>query len=206
MNKVAMIEALLFASKKGIELNQLSQIIECSKPETISLLAELKEKYAQEAFGVQLQQVGKLYSFYTKPEYAETVAKLVIRPMEKLTPSQLEVLAVIAKKGPVKKSQIDEIRGRGSDNQVLELMTMGLIRRKRTKGPGRPFAYMVTDLFYDLFHLSDEELNIYKLPPEDSTEEETIEETGDLPKEDDEPDEPVLGQENQNDIENGGKP
>ncbi|HOD90987.1 MAG TPA: SMC-Scp complex subunit ScpB [Thermotogota bacterium] len=171
MNKLAMVEALLFASKRGIDLNQLSQIIESPKAEALSLLEELREKYAQETHGVKLGQVGKLYSFYTKPEYAETVAKLVIRPMEKLTPSQLEVLAVVAKKGPVKKSQIDEIRGKGSDNQVIELLAMGLVRRKRAKGPGRPFAYSVTELFYDLFHLSDEELNRYKPPPED---EETV--------------------------------
>jgi len=171
MNKLAMVEALLFASKRGIDLNQLSQIIESPKAEALSLLEELREKYAQETHGVKLGQVGKLYSFYTKPEYAETVAKLVIRPMEKLTPSQLEVLAVVARKGPVKKSQIDEIRGKGSDNQVIELLAMGLVRRKRAKGPGRPFAYSVTELFYDLFHLSDEELNRYKLPPED---EETV--------------------------------
>ncbi len=167
MNKVAMIEALLFASKKGIDLNQLSQISESAKSETQSLLEELREKFAHEEHGVKLERVGKLYSFYTKPEYAESVAKLVIRPMEKLTPSQLEVLAVIAKKGPVKKSQVDEIRGKGSDNQVVELLAMGLVRRKRAKGPGRPFAYSITELFYDLFHLSDEELNVYKLPPDE---------------------------------------
>jgi len=169
MNKVAMIEALLFASKRGIDLNQLAQIVESTKPEALSLLEELKEKFEQEEHGVKLEQVGKLYSFYTKPEYAESVAKLVIRPMEKLTPSQLEVLAVVAKKGPVKKSQIDEIRGKGSDNQVVELLAMGLVRRKRVKGPGRPFAYSVTELFFDLFHLSDEELNVYKLPPEEES-------------------------------------
>ncbi|NLZ14025.1 MAG: SMC-Scp complex subunit ScpB, partial [Thermotogaceae bacterium] len=45
MNKVAMIEALLFASKRGIDLNQLAQIVESTKPEVLSLLEELKEKF-----------------------------------------------------------------------------------------------------------------------------------------------------------------
>ena len=63
-----MIEALLFASKRGIDLNQLAQIVESTKPEALSLLEELKEKFEQEEHGVKLEQVGKLYSFYTKLE------------------------------------------------------------------------------------------------------------------------------------------
>ncbi|NLH19776.1 MAG: SMC-Scp complex subunit ScpB, partial [Thermotogaceae bacterium] len=35
MNKLAMVEALLFASKRGIDLNQLSQIIESPKAEAL---------------------------------------------------------------------------------------------------------------------------------------------------------------------------
>lgn len=171
MNNLGILEALLFAAKKGIEFHHLVEFSGLQKAEVTSLLEELKETYNREEHGVKLEQVGKLLSFYTKPEYADIVARLITRPMEKLTPSQLEVLAVIAKKASVKKTQIEEIRGKACDNQVIELLTMGLIKRKRAKSAGRPFVYSVTALFFELFHLSDEELMEYKVSEAEAVEE-----------------------------------
>ncbi len=158
LDKLAIVEALLFAANKGLEINQLTDFASCPKNEVLSIIEELKEKYSADGHGVELKKVGKKFGFYTKPKYSESVSRLVRKPIEKLTSSQIEVLAVIAKNGPVKKSQIELVRGKGSDNQVMELMLSGLIKRKRIKGPGRPYAYFVTDSFYETFHLADFEI------------------------------------------------
>ncbi|HRW93544.1 MAG TPA: SMC-Scp complex subunit ScpB [Thermotogota bacterium] len=168
MNPVAAVEALLYSSKRGVELNMLCQSTGLSKEQVQQVLEELQHRYDNDPdHGVQLRKVGKLYAFYTRPEYAEMVDSLVRRPVERLTPSQLEVLAVIARKGPIKKSAVEEIRGKGSDNQILELLSTGLIRRKRVKGPGRPFVYSVTDRFFEMFRLADFELLRDELAPAD---------------------------------------
>jgi len=157
-DKLAIVEALIFASNKGLEINQIADFADCSKSETLSIMEELKEIYESERHGVELKKVGKKFGFYTKKKYAENVSRLVRRPVEKLTSSQIEVLAIVAKNGPVKKSQIELIRGKSSDNQVIELMLAGLLKRKRVKGPGRPYAYYVTDGFYEVFHIADFEV------------------------------------------------
>lgn len=155
MKQISAVEAVIFASKRGIEISAVSSYTGFSKEVVQDLILEIEKKYEDENFGIRLKKIGKKYSFFTKDEFSEIVSKLVSRPVEKLTSSQLEVLAVIYSKGPIKKSYIEEIRGKGSDNQILELLLSGLIKRKRIKAPGRPFAYSVTDSFFELFQISE---------------------------------------------------
>src|SRR6056297_2995193 len=158
MNKTSIIEALIFSTNRGLDLTQLVRFSDFSKTEVESILLEIQERYEKEDHGIRLKRVGKKYGFFTKEEYAEYVERLVRRPVDKLTPSQLEVLAIVAKKGNSTKSQVELVRGKDCSNQLLELMLSGLLKRKRVKAPGRPYAYSVTDNFYEIFKMSDLEL------------------------------------------------
>jgi segregation and condensation protein B len=158
MNKCSIIEALIFSTNKGLDLTQLAKFTDFSKNEIESIIAEISEKYESEDHGIKLKKVGKRYGFFTKPEHAEYVERLIKRPVEKLTPSQLEVLAIVAKNGRSTKTQIELVRGKDSGNQLLELILSGLLKRKRIKAPGRPYAYTVTENFFEIFKMSDLEL------------------------------------------------
>ncbi len=158
MNKTSIIEALIFSTNRGLDLTQLTRFTEFSKSDVESILMEIKERYEKEDHGIRLKRVGKKYGFFTKEEYAEYVERLVRRPVDKLTPSQLEVLAIVAKNGNSTKTQVELVRGKDCSNQLLELMLSGLLKRKRVKAPGRPYAYSVTDNFYEIFKMSDLEL------------------------------------------------
>src|SRR6056297_1887350 len=158
MEKTSIIEALIFSTNRGLDISQLTKFTEFSKTEVESLLNELHERYEKENHGIRLKRVGKKYGFFTKEEYAEYVERLVRRPVEKLTPSQLEVLAIVAKNGNSTKSKVELVRGKDCSNQLLELLLSGLLKRKRVKAPGRPYAYSVTDNFYEIFKMSDLEL------------------------------------------------
>lgn len=161
MNHIAAVEALILASGKGIEITQIANILEISKEDVLKAIQSLQERYNTSDHGVSIHQTGTKYIFYTKTEYAEQVAQIVRRSVDRLTPSQLEVLAIMAKKGAVTKSIMEQIRGKSCDSQIAELLPTGLIRRKRIKSPGRPFAYSLTEKFYDLFQLGVDDLIPY---------------------------------------------
>ena len=133
MNKTSIIEALIFSTNRGLDLSQLTKFSEFSKTEVESILTEIEERYENENHGIRLKRVGKKYGFFTKEEYAEYVERLIRRPVDKLTPSQLEVLAIVAKNGSSTKSQVEIVRGKDCSNQLLELLLSGLLKRKRVK-------------------------------------------------------------------------
>ncbi len=159
MNKKAVVEALVFSTNKGLDLSQIVKVTEFPKNEVISLLEELTEDYDHQDHGISLRKVGRKYSFFTKEAYANYITELIRRPVDKLTPTQLEVLAIVAKNERVTKTGVETIRGKDSSNQLLELMVSGLLKRKRIKAPGRPYAYSVTDNFFEVFKMSDIELS-----------------------------------------------
>jgi len=184
MNKTSIIEALIFSTNRGLDLTQLIRFSDFSKTEVESILLEIQERYEKEDHGIRLKRVGKKYGFFTKEEYAEYVERLVRRPVDKLTPSQLEVLAIVAKNGGSTKTQVEVVRGKDCSNQLLELLLSGLLKRKRVKAPGRPYAYTVTDNFYEIFKMSDLELfeELGEQAPsdnEDNSEEEKLLNDGD---------------------------
>ncbi len=158
MKKTSVIEALIFSTNKGLDIPQLTKFSEITKTEVESILQELHDRYESDDHGIRLKRVGKKYGFFTKEEYSEYVERLIRRPVEKLTPSQVEVLAIVAKNGNCTKSQVEIVRGKDCSNQLLELLLAGLIKRKRVKAPGRPYAYSVTENFYEIFKMSDLEL------------------------------------------------
>lgn len=178
MNKTSIIEALIFSTNRGLDITQLTKFTEFSKTEVESVLTEIQDRYENENHGIRLKRVGKKYGFFTKEEYSEYVERLVRRPVDKLTPSQLEVLAIVAKNGNSTKSQVEVVRGKDCSSQLLELLLSGLLKRKRVKAPGRPYAYSVTDNFYEIFKMSDLELfeELDEDLPEETETEEDIEE------------------------------
>ena len=93
--------------------------------------------------------------FYTKPELQNYVSQISTRPIVSITDTQMEALAIVAIKGPLTKNDVELIRGRSTQNQLLELSKMGLIGKRKSKLPGRPYLYRITKKFYDLFQLED---------------------------------------------------
>ena len=80
-----------------------------------------------------------------------------------LTPTALEVLAIIAYKQPVSKTEIEKIRGVDSSHIVRALMDKRLVKiTGRSEELGRPSVFGTTEEFLEVFNLA----NIDQLPPE----------------------------------------
>lgn len=151
------IEGILFVvGNEGIEKDRLLEILEISEDQFQIFLDKLREKYANENSGIDLQLFANRYKLVTKKEHKKYYEKLVeIDKTTELSQAALETLAVIAYNSPITRSNIDEIRGVDSSYQLRKLIYRNLIKEVgRADLPGKPILFSVTDEFLDYLGLS----------------------------------------------------
>ena len=155
LSRKAVIEALIFSARNGIEPRKIASIVGMKLNQVTLLLDEIESDYATSEHGVMIKSINGKLRFYTKPELQNYVSQISTRPIVSITDTQMEALAIVAIKGPLTKNDVELIRGRSTQNQLLELSKMGLIGKRKSKLPGRPYLYKTTKKFYDLFQLED---------------------------------------------------
>ena len=153
------IESLLFASEKPISVDKMVGILDnaYSKEELYSLLEEFSSQInTSEYRGVRLEEVAGGWQFRTKEDNQTWLKKLEnIKPI-RISPSALEVLAIIAYKQPITKIEADKIRGVDSSHIFKTLMDKNLVRIcGRSDLPGRPLLYSTTPDFLEVFGLKE---------------------------------------------------
>ncbi|WP_051350606.1 SMC-Scp complex subunit ScpB [Caloramator sp. ALD01] len=156
------IESILFAVGDGVEIKELSSIIDIDLKELKSILKDLSLDYEKDNRGLMLIEYNNKIQLATKPEYS-TYIKKILKPESKQNLSQaaIETLAIIAYKQPITKVEIDEIRGVRSDRAISTLLERGLIKESgRLDTTGRPILYCTTDEFLKYFGFK----NINELP------------------------------------------
>lgn len=86
-----------------------------------------------------------------RPAYADWVRLLRGEPRpQRLSPAQLETLAIIAYRQPVTRAELEAIRGVSADSAVQKLLERELIHvTGRAELPGRPLQYGTTPAFLD---------------------------------------------------------
>ena len=177
------IEGLIFCSSTPITIeeikNCLEEMFEADIPEADigEAIAELTDKYQDDAFSFEVTQAGNGFQFMTKPAYQESIAILLKHKSKKrLSKSALETLAIVAYKQPVTKSHLEQIRGVNCDYAIKKLLDKELVEiRGKSDSIGRPLLYGTSPKFLEYFGIND----IKELPtPKDFSEEEN--EIGDV--------------------------
>jgi segregation and condensation protein B len=113
-------------------------------------------------------EVAEGYQFRTKATYSKFVQNLFKINSLVLTPTALEVLAIVAYKQPVSKTEVEKIRGVDSSHIIRALMDKRLVKiTGRSEELGRPSLFGTTEEFLEVFNLAD----ISALPPEYELEE-----------------------------------
>ncbi len=141
MNKLGVLEGILFVvGDEGITLNNLCEILEIEMEEAKELLLELKNSYESDNRGIRISYLGDAFKLTTKEEHKEYYQKLIENPeTNTLSPSTLEVLAIIAYNQPLTRVEIDEMRGVSSSHIIRKLVAKGLVKEAgKSKMPGRP--------------------------------------------------------------------
>ncbi len=157
MNKLGILEGILFVvGDEGINLDSLCEIMNITLEEAKELLLQLKNRYEGEEYGVRISYLGDAFKLTTKEEHKEYYQRFVENPnANTLSPSALEVLAIIAYNQPITRVEIDEMRGVSSVQIIRKLVAKGLVKEAgKSKMPGRPNLYRTTREFLDCFGLS----------------------------------------------------
>lgn len=154
MSVAGQIEAVLFASGESIPVKKLAEAAGVSGAEVKDAISALKEKYANGGGLTLVEQEGG-FRLTTKKEYAEAIDRYFTGGRRKgLSNAALEVLAIIALRQPVTRSEIDEMRGVSSDSIVQQLIRRELIMCSgKLDAIGSPGLYRTTDKFLEVFQL-----------------------------------------------------
>src|SRR3989344_4597198 len=155
MNELAKkIEALLFVSGDGMTTHALAAQLKKPLDEIVATIALLKEHFEKDHALTILEHEGKV-SLVTAPEVTKLVEDFAKEELtHELTRAALETLAIIAYKGPVRRADIDYIRGVNSSFMIRNLMMRGLIERMRDPKDNRAFAYRISVEFLKFLGLT----------------------------------------------------
>lgn len=162
------IEAVLFTMGKSVPVASLAELLELPEQKVWTILRDMQRGYKENGRGMMLLELEDSVQMCTTTEYYPYLIKLVSQPKKQvLTEAVLETLSIIAYKQPVPRSEIEKIRGVGSDHAVNRLLEFGLIEEKgRLDAPGRPILFGTTEEFLRTFGIS----SISDLPVADSSE------------------------------------
>ena len=150
------LEAVLFTCDDPLPLSKLKDIVPDAGPEEIrEALAVLKADYEVTGRAFTIEEIAGGYQLLTRPQYADTIAKLrKAKADRKLSVAALETLAIIAYKQPIKRVDLEAIRGAASGELIRALMERNLVRiAGREEVPGSPLQYGTTKDFLDTFGL-----------------------------------------------------
>ena len=143
MNLSSQIESILFFKGEAVSFEALSGILEKSESEIVSALDVLKNDLQNR--GIRLIQNSGRVMLGTAPEMSSVIEKIKKEELSKdLGKASLETLSIILYRGPVRKSQIDYIRGVNSGSILRNLLVRGLIEKKTDKESQRSFLYYPT--------------------------------------------------------------
>ncbi len=152
----AIIEAMLFSSGREVTTKEIMNQLELGSSDIEKIMQNLKLKYDSEDSGIELLRVNDSYQLCTKKELYEYIYPLFdnrVKPT--ISSAALETLSIIAYNPNITRSQIDSIRGVGSDGTIYKLQEYGLIEASgRLDAPGRPTMYRVTHDFMKMFGIS----------------------------------------------------
>ena len=164
------IETIIFMSDRPISIQKVKAQIDSELPLRVvhESLVRLQAGYEEKFHGIRLVEVAEGYQFRTKATYSKFVQNLFKLNSLVLSPTALEVLAIIAYKQPVSKNDVEKIRGVDSSHIIRALMDKRLVKMAgRSEELGRPSLFATTEEFLEVFNLAD----ISGLPPEYELEE-----------------------------------
>ena len=150
------VEALLFAAEKPLDLAMLEEATQFSRELLESALASLQSAYAAGSRGVILVDLGGRWQLRTEPQVAMYVRRMLqVKPL-RLTRAALETLAIIAYRQPITRPEMEDLRGVDCGAVTKALLERKLIRILGKKDePGRPLIFGTTKEFLELFNLRD---------------------------------------------------
>ena len=157
------LEAIIFASDSPVSLARLKEAFQdrYSKQELRQYLQQLS--MLMHGRSIELVETVQGYRFQVRVKYRNIIAQTWPERPTRLSPSLLEMLAVIAYHQPVTRADIEQIRGVTNNSQILRtLFDWNWIKESGFRElPGRPALLVTTPQFLNAFGLN----SLSQLPP-----------------------------------------
>ena len=157
------LEAILFTSGDPVSVERLQKSLEEPREAIESALSALRDRLSYGRSGIRLVQMEDAWQFCTAPEYAAVVRRtLETRRPPALSGAALEVLAIVAYRGPVTRAFVEKVRGVDSSYTVSSLCDRGILEEAgRLDVPGRPILYRCAPAALRVLGIS----SLSELPP-----------------------------------------
>ena len=158
----AIIEAILFACGRPVEIKELITALELPEEDIIKIIENMKSEFELENRGIEIVKVENKYTLCSKKEYYDYIYPLFDnRAKPNISNAAMETLAIIAYNPKITRAEIENIRGVNSDATIYKLLEYNLIEDAgKSDLPGKPTVYQTTEEFLKVFGLS----NLDELP------------------------------------------
>lgn len=152
----AIIEAILFAAGKEVEIEKFMSVLELSRKEIELILGQMRLEYQEKNHGIEIIKLNNCYQMATKKELFDYIYPLFDnRAKPNLSSAAMETLSIIAYNPKITRAEIDNIRGVSTDGVLYKLQEYNLIEDAgKMDAPGRPTMYRVTNEFLKTFGLT----------------------------------------------------
>lgn len=155
----AIIEAALFVAGHPVKYEKLATVLGMLPGRVRKFVRAFAERYnaPEQNRGIELVVLEEQCQLCTKSSLSAYVKNALgmRRTAGGISKSALEVLAIIAYREPITKSDVEEERGSDCSYQITTLLERRLIMRKgRADLPGRPILYGVSPHFLRCFGIS----------------------------------------------------
>lgn len=140
----SIIESFLFVSGEPVKIAKIVKIIGVAETEIENAVASLNEDYAKNR-GLIVVRIKDTIQLATSPENASFVSELVKSEIqENLSQAALEVLSIVAYRGPISRAEIEAIRGVNCTFTLRALLIRGLLDRTENIKDNRSYLYNIS--------------------------------------------------------------
>ena len=149
----SVIEAILFAAGRQVNIKELMMSLELPKDDIESIIVSMQEDYKNQNRGIEIIKIEDSYQMCTKKELYEYIYPIIDKRVKpNLSNAALETLAIIAYNPRITRAEIESIRGVGADACIYKLLEYELIQEDgKSDLPGKPMTYTTTNKFLKMF-------------------------------------------------------
>ena len=138
-------ESLIFVSGEPVGFRKLEKIIGKDKEELKLAAGVLAKRYDDEKRGLRIIIKDNHVQMVTAKENSEYLERFLQNDLQdNLSQAALEVLAVIAYRGPISRAGVEEIRGVNCSFTLRQLLIRGLAERINNPSDARAYLYQIS--------------------------------------------------------------
>jgi len=153
---VRIVEALLFVGGAPLTADRAGETIRgLGEHQFVEVIAALNAEYRAQGRPYSIQAQGDGYVMALRPRFRSVPEKLYGGPRAaRLSPTVIDVLALVAYRQPATKQEIDTLRGHDCGAMLRQLVRRGLVAVvHRGDAERREVTYGTTARFLELFQL-----------------------------------------------------